>query len=74
MVLIWGTGDGIAWNGGLAGLLIQEGFGNLDVEGGGNLDILTIAIYHCHLAAEALYYRCIVGELLLVFLVECLLG
>ena len=36
---------------GAAGLLIQEGFGNFDVEGGGNLDVLTIAIYHCHLAA-----------------------
>ena len=35
---------GLRWRG-LAGLLIQEGFGNLDVEGGGNLDVLTIAIY-----------------------------
>ena len=53
--------------------LPQQRFSYLDVEWGSNLDVLTITLYHCNLAAKAFYHRSIIGKLLLVFLVESLL-
>lgn len=54
-------------------LSAQQSFRYLDVEWSGNLDVLTVTLYHCNLTAKTFYHRSIIGELFLVFLVESLL-
>ena len=50
--------------------LPQQSFSYLDVEWGGDLDVLSISIHHRYLTAETFYNGCIVGKLFLVTLVE----
>ena len=54
-------------------LSAQQSFRYLDVEWSGNLDVLTVTLYHCNLTAKTFYHRSIIGKLFLVFLVESLL-
>lgn len=54
-------------------LSAQQSFRYLDVKWSGNLDVLTVTLYHCNLTAKTFYHRSIIGKLFLVFLVESLL-
>ena len=54
--------------------VLKHGFGQNEVKGSGDFDVLPVAVYHADAVPERLNHRGIVGERLLVRLPESLLG